>query len=375
MSQRNLPVLVCLLLLLLFIASPASAQSRQDGVVRTATSVINEIMAIPASRIPQSLLGSAQGVAIIPSVVKVGLIGGVRHGRGVLVVRDEQGGWVAPQFITLTGGSIGWQIGVQSTDVVLVFKTQKSVANLSRGKFTIGVDAAAAAGPVGRNAAAATDAQLKAEILSYSRSRGLFVGVSLDGSSLQIDQAANAAFYYPAGYNPYAPPEAQGAVVPQSAIDLVATVSQLSMPGGGAVAVAQPAPQPAVNAAPPALALPAQAGYPGTSTAHLQQQLADSALRLNTLLDENWRQFLALPAEIFTGTTAPSAQSIEAAMIKYDQVASSPQFRTLAMRHEFQATHDLLQKYAASQAQYTPGSLMLPPPPTPATSGLDTRQR
>src|SRR5207253_1884276 len=120
---------------------------------------------------------------------------GARYGRGIVMVRDERGYWRPPAFVTLAGGSFGWQIGLQVTDIVLVFKTRSSVDGLMRGKFTLGADAAAAAGPVGREAAAATDAELRAEIYTYSRSRGLFAGVSLDGSVLSVDHTANAAFY------------------------------------------------------------------------------------------------------------------------------------------------------------------------------------
>src|SRR5215470_10981392 len=141
------------------------------------------------------LLSEAQGVAIIPDVTKIGFIAGVRRGHGVVMVRDAEGEWSLPQFITLTGGSVGWQAGIQGTDVVLVFKTKKGVEGLMRGKFTIGADASVSAGPVGRDAEAATDTQLKAEILSYSRSRGLFAGVSIDGSALEVDQRAHVAFY------------------------------------------------------------------------------------------------------------------------------------------------------------------------------------
>ena len=174
---------------------PADAQllTREEQTVQSASAVLNEIMAVPLTRIPQFMLADAKGVAIVPNVLKGGFVVGVRHGRGLVVVRDEQGGWQPPQFVSLTGGSLGWQAGVQATDVILVFKTEKSVQGLLRGKFTLGVDAAAAAGPVGREASAATDASLKAEIYSYSRSRGLFAGVSLDGSALQIDAEANQA--------------------------------------------------------------------------------------------------------------------------------------------------------------------------------------
>ncbi len=114
-------------------------------------------MAIPASGIPASLLANAQGIVIIPDLVKGGFVLGVRHGRGIVMVRDERGFWRPPSFVTLTGGSVGWQIGLQVTDIILVFKTRSSVQGLLRGKFTLGADAAAAAGPVGREAAAATD--------------------------------------------------------------------------------------------------------------------------------------------------------------------------------------------------------------------------
>jgi lipid-binding SYLF domain-containing protein len=128
-------------------------------------------------------------------VIKVGFVVGGRHGRGVLLIREKRTGWSNPVFVSITGGSVGWQIGAQSTDVILVFKSMKSIDGIMKGKFTLGADAAIAAGPVGRRAEAATDVQLKAEIYSYSRSRGLFAGVSVEGAALQIDDEANADFY------------------------------------------------------------------------------------------------------------------------------------------------------------------------------------
>ena len=160
----------------------AEFQSREVVIVGSACQVLHEIMAIPARGIPMSLLADAQGIAIVPNLLKGGFVVGVRHGRGVIVVRDDNGQWRPPTFITITGGSVGWQIGVQATDLVLVFKTKTGVESLMRGKFTIGGGVAAAAGPVGRQAEAGTDARLRAEIFSYSRSRGLFAGVALDGS-------------------------------------------------------------------------------------------------------------------------------------------------------------------------------------------------
>ena len=173
---------------LLGAAHPAQADPTET--IRQSEQVLAEIMAIPARRIPETLLAEAQGVVIVPNVIKVGFIAGVRRGHGVVMVRDNDGEWSLPQFLTLTGGSVGWQAGIQGTDVVLVFTTKKGVEGLLGGKFTIGADASATAGPVGRNAAAATDATLRSEILSYSRSRGLFLGVAIDGSVLEIDQEA-----------------------------------------------------------------------------------------------------------------------------------------------------------------------------------------
>lgn len=191
-----------LLLLIAAIASvtffkPLSAVAGSDEVAKINDSieVFEQIMSIPEKGIPPSLLNRAQGIAIIPGLIKAGFIIGGRHGSGVIVIRNSEGGWSNPVFITLTGGSVGWQIGAQSTDIILVFKSRKGVDNIMKGKFTLGADAAVAAGPVGRQAEAATDIELKAEIYSYSRSRGLFAGISLEGAGLQIDDDANAAFY------------------------------------------------------------------------------------------------------------------------------------------------------------------------------------
>ena len=143
--------------LLLWCGGAARAQYRENVVVDDAREVIAEIMAIPASGIPASLLANAQGIVIVPDLVKGSFVVGARYGRGIVMVRDERGFWRPPSFVTLAGGSFGWQIGLQVTDIILVFKTRSSVQGLLRGKFTVGADAAAAAGPVGREAAAATD--------------------------------------------------------------------------------------------------------------------------------------------------------------------------------------------------------------------------
>ena len=179
----------------LLLAPTARAQEAELARADDAIRVLGEIMQSPDRRVPNSLLSQAEAIAVIPNVVKAGLVLGGRHGRGLISVRAADGTWSNPSFISLNGGSFGFQAGVQSTDVVLVFRSKRGVDSIVNGKFTLGADAAVAAGPVGRNAQASTDGQLKAEIYSYSRSRGLFAGVALDGSVLSIDHKSNQKVY------------------------------------------------------------------------------------------------------------------------------------------------------------------------------------
>lgn len=178
-----------------FSARPALAGVQEVARADNALRVLKEIMLAPDKRLPASLIQDAQAIAVVPDVIKAGLVIGGRHGTGLISVKGADGTWSNPSYIRMSGGSIGFQIGVESTDVILVFRTQRGVDSIVHGKFTLGADASVAAGPVGRDAHAATDAQLKAEIYSYSRSRGLFAGVALDGSVLAIDNDANQAVY------------------------------------------------------------------------------------------------------------------------------------------------------------------------------------
>lgn len=180
---------------LILVAGSAGAAQTLDGRVDAATEVLEQLTRIPEKGIPPSLLNNAYGVAVVPNVVKAGFMIGGSYGKGVLVVRRPDGSWSNPTFISLTAGSFGFQAGAQSSDIVLVFKTRRGVDDLARGKFTLGGDVSIAAGPVGRDAAAATDVTLKSEIYSYSRSRGLFGGVSLEGAVLAMDKKANFAYY------------------------------------------------------------------------------------------------------------------------------------------------------------------------------------
>lgn len=194
--MKKKPILILLLLTsVLCLSTLTFAQSKELSKVEEGLSVLDQLAKIPEDGIPESLLASSEGIAVIPGVVKAGFVIGGRYGKGLLSIRDANNTWSRPVYISLTGGSVGFQAGVQSTDVILVFKTRRSVDGIVNGKFTLGADAAVAAGPVGRNAQAATDTQLKAEIYSYSRSRGLFAGISIDGSALQIDYDAIESVY------------------------------------------------------------------------------------------------------------------------------------------------------------------------------------
>jgi lipid-binding SYLF domain-containing protein len=191
----KLATLTASLVLSCAIVTSASAGERQDARLLTSTQVLGELMAMPEQNIPTWLLERAYAVAVIPTVIKVGLGIGGRRGKGVLVVRKDNGSWSNPIFVNLTGGSFGFQVGVQSADVVLVFTSKQSIEGIVGGKVTLGADASVAAGPIGRQSSAATDIGLTAQVYSYSRASGLFAGVALDGSAITIDAASNESFY------------------------------------------------------------------------------------------------------------------------------------------------------------------------------------
>jgi lipid-binding SYLF domain-containing protein len=239
-------------------ANSSLAQSRQETRLTNATQVLSELQASPDQNVPYWLLERAYAVVIVPDVIKVGLGIGARRGSGVLVVRKDNGHWTNPVFVNLTGGSFGFQIGVQSTDVMLVFTSRASIEGILGGKITLGADASVAAGPVGRQTAAATDIGLTAQVYSYSRAQGLFAGVALDGSALTIDQKSNAAYYQRPGVlaseiiSPTAPQPPASAVQFMGSLDKLlgiatpaAVSGQSSTPETGTSVVSPPVAQPA----------------------------------------------------------------------------------------------------------------------------------
>jgi lipid-binding SYLF domain-containing protein len=242
------------------VASGAVAAERQDGRLMTSTQVLTDLMNMPEQNIPVWLLERAHAVAVVPSVIKVGLGIGGRRGKGVLVVRKDSGGWSNPVFVNLTGGSFGFQLGVQSTDVVLVFTSRQSIEGIVGGKVTLGADASVAAGPVGRQSSAATDIGLTAQVYSYSRASGLFAGVALDGSALTIDNRSNELFYGRTGILASEIIRSDAPTAPEPAQHFLAAM-QRSVNGLAATQASAPTPageQPAPSSAP--AARPAQEG-------------------------------------------------------------------------------------------------------------------
>ncbi|MHB8207198.1 lipid-binding SYLF domain-containing protein [Mucilaginibacter sp.] len=193
--MKTLKLLCMPLLLSIFIVmASATDPSKETERIHSATNVIRDFGKMKES-IPHNLIAEYNGIVIIPHLINAGLgIGGLR-GKGVAMVKLPNGKWSDPVFVTLTGGSIGLQIGVQSTDLVLVFRHSGALAKVKNGDFTLGGDVSVAAGPVGRSSSASTDYKLEAEVYSYSRSRGLFAGITLHGSNLAIDKKADHRFY------------------------------------------------------------------------------------------------------------------------------------------------------------------------------------
>ncbi len=196
MTTRTFAATVCLVSVVWIGARPARGEGGDAARVSDSATVFGEIMSAPDGGIPRSVLDKAEAIAIFPGVLRAGFAFGGQFGHGVISVRNrEKGTWSAPAFLTIAGGSFGLQIGAQAIDLILVVMDPLGVQRLMSNEFKIGGEISAAAGPVGRAAEASTDIQMRAKILSYSRSRGLFAGIAVDGSTVKADEDANERFY------------------------------------------------------------------------------------------------------------------------------------------------------------------------------------
>ncbi len=229
------------------------ARNAQVDRVQTASTVLTQIMSAPDRAIPDGIMSGAKCIAIIPSSLKASFIFGANYGKGVATCRTEHG-WSAPVFFRLTGGSFGFQAGGQASDLVLIIRTSDGMQHLLQSKFKLGADASAAAGPVGRDAQAMTDLTLRAQVLTYSRSRGLFLGVSLSGGVIRQDDGDTRAFYGGKNWTFYSVLNGQ-VPPPQDAMVLLNTVEKYA-----------PTPKVRAQATPPA-AIPATAATPVDPTA------------------------------------------------------------------------------------------------------------
>lgn len=194
--MRNLKAASSWLLVILMCLSftHAIAQDKQEEKIEDVIKVLKDFSEMKES-IPTELLKITQGIIIVPKLINAGFVLAGKRGKGIAMVRLENGLWSNPVFVTITGGSVGFQVGIQSVDLVLIFKNRETLQDIGKGSFTLGGDISVTAGPVGRNSTASTDYKLEAEVYSYSRSKGLFAGISLSGSAISIDAKANETFY------------------------------------------------------------------------------------------------------------------------------------------------------------------------------------
>lgn len=190
--MKNAPV--ALLLVLTISSGAVMAQEKQEKRIEAAASTFADFTEMKES-IPSKLFAVTEGIIIVPKMINAGFVVGGKRGRGVAMIKRDDGSWSNPVFVTITGGSFGLQIGVQAVDLVLVFKNSSSLTDIKKSSFTLGGDISVAAGPVGRSSTANTDYKLDAEVYSYSRSKGLFAGISLNGAALAIDEDSNHEFY------------------------------------------------------------------------------------------------------------------------------------------------------------------------------------
>jgi len=183
-----------LLMISCFLFTTARSQDKQEDKITAATQVLKDFGDMKES-IPADLLKVTQGIIIVPRLLNGGFVLAAKRGKGIAMVRLPDGSWSNPVFVTITGGSVGFQAGIQSVDLVLIFRKASTLENIGKGSFTLGGEISATAGPVGRNSTASTDYKMEAEVYSYSRSKGLFAGISLSGSAISVDSRSNQAFY------------------------------------------------------------------------------------------------------------------------------------------------------------------------------------
>lgn len=340
-------------LLLLALTVPAQAQlfgrsaNREETTLNDSYRCLKEIMEIPVNSIPEALFEKADGVAIFPGLVKGSFVIGGQHGYGIFIVKNSEGKWEAPRFLSMSGGSIGFQAGIQSADVILIFCTPRSVKAALDGDFTIGADASVAAGPVGRQAMASTNYEFNSELYSYSRSRGLFLGVAVDGCVLRIDEKTNRNYYVNGVPDParnvvqlvasYVKNSGQGNAPNPEAPPVAPASETLEAPNS--VASQMPASDPFQTPAAPA------ADAQMTDREAARVLLVPAHENLMKILEPEWQKWLALPPEALTPGSAEVTPNLQTLYDRLEKVAADPKYAELSSRPEFDRVRGLLKVY------------------------------
>jgi lipid-binding SYLF domain-containing protein len=239
----------CTALLVFAVASPpAQADAKTDQRLADSTRVFEAFSNLTEQTIPTWLLQRAYGIVVVPHVIKGAFVIGGRGGKGVMAVRNDDGTWSNPVFVTLAGVNVGFQWGVQATDMILVLMSRNSVEGIAGGKVTLGADASVAAGPIGRSAAATTDATFKAQVLSYSRNEGVFAGVAIDGSVISVDDRSNERAYGVADIRPSQIFDGKVTDVPPGARDFSAALTRAT--NAVSTPAVEPSPAPPTSTSP-----------------------------------------------------------------------------------------------------------------------------
>jgi lipid-binding SYLF domain-containing protein len=291
--------IVAATLLIVSMTTWAWSQNRGAQVdrVQTASTVLDQIMSAPDRAIPDGILSGAKCIAIVPSMLKASFVFGANYGKGVATCRTDHG-WSAPVFFKVTGGSFGFQAGGQASDLVFIIRTDEGMQHLLQSKFKLGADASAAAGPVGRDAQASTDLTLRAQVLTYSRSRGLFLGVSLSGGLIRQDNGDTRAFYGGKDWTFYSLLRGQ-VPAPQDSLVLLNTVEKYA-----------PTPKVRAQVAPsPVMTSPAPAATPAETPA---TSLPADPAQAPAAVDPTTEEPAAAPAVTPSSTTAPAVAATPA---------------------------------------------------------------
>lgn len=185
---------ILIVIIFSFIFLQVKSQEKENEKLQASNKVLIDFSKLKEN-IPKMLFNESQGIVIVPHLINAGFVIAGKRGKGIAMIKNADGTWSDPVFVTITGGSVGLQAGVQAVDLILIFKNRETLQKIGTGSFTLGGDASVTAGPVGRNSSASTDYKLEAEVYSYSKSKGLFAGISISGSALDVDAAANTNFY------------------------------------------------------------------------------------------------------------------------------------------------------------------------------------